>query len=56
MSTIRNIVYNDSSSNNNIYPDANALEEVQKDFEQPLNQIHKELNTLGLIVDEYKSK
>jgi len=53
MSTIRNIIYNDS--NNNIFPDGNALEEIQKDFEQPLNQIHKELNNLGLIVDDYKS-
>jgi len=52
MSTIRNIIYNDS--NNNIFPDGNALEEIQKDFEQPLNQIHKELNNLGLIVDDYK--
>jgi len=52
MSTIRNIIYNDNK--NNVYPDANALEDVQKDFEQPLNQIHEELNNLGFIVDKYK--
>jgi len=55
MSTIRNIIYNDNNKNN-VYPDANALEDVQKDFEQPLNQIHQELNNLGIIVDKYKSK
>jgi len=53
MSTIRNIIYNDNNKNN-VYPDANALEDVQKDFEQPLNQIHQELNNLGIIVDKYK--
>eukprot|EP00833_Pecoramyces_ruminatium_P015724 jgi/Orpsp1_1/1189756/evm.model.d7180000074199.1 len=55
MSTIRNIIYNDDSLKA-IIPDANALEEVQKDFEQPLNQIHQELNNLGSIIDKYKNK
>jgi len=58
LSTIRNLIYNDNSGNinNNIFPDANALEEIQRDFEQPLNQIHKELNNLGLLVDKYKKR
>jgi len=55
MTTIRNIIYNDNSFKG-IIPDANALEEVQKDFEQPLNQIHKELNNLGLLIDKYKKR
>jgi len=55
MSTIRNIVYNDKNLNG-IIPDANALEEIQKDFEQPLNQVHHELNNLGLLIDKYKKK
>jgi len=54
MSTIRNIIYNDESLKG-VTPDNNALEEVQKDFEEPLNQIHKELNNLGLLIDKYKS-
>ncbi|KAG4095380.1 Oxysterol-binding protein-domain-containing protein [Neocallimastix lanati (nom. inval.)] len=53
MSTIRNIIYNDESLKG-VTPDNNALEEVQKDFEEPLNQIHKELNNLGLLIDKYK--
>jgi len=55
MSTIRNIIYNDDSLKG-IIPDANALEEVQKDFEQPLNQVHKELNNLGALIDKYKKE
>jgi len=54
MTTIRNIIYSDNL--NGIIPDANELNELQKDFEQPLNQVHQELNNLGLLVDKYKSK
>jgi hypothetical protein len=52
MTTIRNIIYSDNL--NGIIPDANELNELQKDFEQPLNQVHQELNNLGLLVDKYK--